>query len=47
MDGDLTEIFQATFASPASTVEERAWREVFGEEYPDGLEPYSYTSPPN
>ena len=44
MDGDLTEIFQATFASPASTVEERAWREVFGEEYPDGLEPYSYTS---
>ncbi len=44
MDDELTEIFQSTFASPVSAVEERVWREVFGEEYPDGVEPYSYTS---
>ena len=44
VDGDLTEIFQSTFASPISAVEERVWREVFGEEYPEGVAPYSYTS---
>ena len=44
VDGDLTEIFQSTFASPVSAVEERVWREVFGDEYPEGVEPYSYTS---
>ena len=44
VDGDWTEVFQSTFASPASAVQQRVWREVFGEEYPDGVEPYSYTS---
>ena len=44
MDGDLTQIFQSTFAAPVSAVEERVWREVFGEEYPEGVDPYSYTS---
>lgn len=44
VDGDWTEIFQSTFASPASAVHERVWREVFGEEYPEGVEPYSFTS---
>ena len=44
MDGDWTEIFQSTFASPVSAVQQRVWREVFREEYPDGVEPYSYTS---
>jgi SAM-dependent methyltransferase len=44
VDRDWTAIFQSTFASPGSAVQERVWREVFGEEYPEGVEPYSYTS---
>lgn len=26
------------------SVEERVWRDVYGDEYPDGLDPYSYIS---
>ena len=38
MDGDWTAIFQSTFAAPVSAVQQRVWREVFGEEYPEGVE---------
>jgi SAM-dependent methyltransferase len=36
--------FNDEFSSSPSTVQRRAWREVFGEEYPEGVEPYSYVS---
>jgi SAM-dependent methyltransferase len=41
---DWPEEFNETFSSSPSTVQRRAWREVFGEEYPEGVEPYSYVS---
>lgn len=37
-------MFERVFATPASAVHERIWREVFGPEYPVGVEPYSYIS---
>lgn len=39
---DWREAFEATWTAPASRVSERIWREVFGDEYPDGVDPYSY-----
>jgi SAM-dependent methyltransferase len=39
---DWRAAFEATYRAPASRVEERIWREVFGDEYPSGLDPYSY-----
>lgn len=36
--------FNDEFSSPPSAVQRRAWREVFGPEYPAGVEPYSYVS---
>lgn len=44
VDRDLTQAFQSVFEAPASTVQARVWREVFGDEYPEGVEPYSYTT---
>lgn len=41
---DWPEEFNETFSSSPSTVQGRVWREVFGEEYPEGVEPYSYVS---
>jgi SAM-dependent methyltransferase len=39
---DWRQVFEATFQAPASRVEARIWREVFGDEYPEGVDPYSY-----
>jgi hypothetical protein len=38
------EIFEASFAAPVSAVQQRVLRAVYGSEYPEGLEPYSYVS---
>lgn len=37
-------LFEESYSRPASVVQERVWREVFGEEYPEGIDPYSYVS---
>ena len=39
-----TEIFTSVFEAPASAVQARIWAEVYGEEYPAELEPYSFTT---
>jgi SAM-dependent methyltransferase len=39
-----SEEFDATFARQPSSVQERVWMEVFGDEYPVGVDPYSYVS---
>ena len=44
MTKNWPEFFNATFASPASAVSTRIWREVYGDEYPEGVEPHSYVS---
>src|SRR5262252_4047695 len=44
MTTNLPELFNAVFATPASAVTQRVWREVYGAEYPEGVEPYSYVS---
>jgi len=41
---DWREVFEATYAAPASAVQERVWREAFGDEYPEGVDPYSYVT---
>jgi SAM-dependent methyltransferase len=41
---DWPEVFREAFARPVSRVQERVWRAAFGEEYPEGVEPYSYIS---
>jgi SAM-dependent methyltransferase len=41
---DWREVFEGTYAAPASPVQERVWREVFGDEYPEGVDPYSYVT---
>lgn len=41
---DWRDIFEQTYAAPASRVQERIWREVFGDEYPEGVDPYSYVT---
>ena len=44
MTTDWTALFEDTFATPVSPVETRVWREVFGAEYPEGVDPFSYVS---
>jgi SAM-dependent methyltransferase len=44
MADEWREVFEQTYASPASAVQERVWRTVFGAEYPDGIDPYSFVS---
>ena len=44
MDDTLRAVFEGTYSAPPSRVQERVWRSVFGDEYPDGLDPYSYVS---
>src|SRR5215208_3822275 len=41
-DLDWRSIFESTFSAPASSIEQRIWRAVFGDEYPEGVDPYSY-----
>jgi 2-polyprenyl-3-methyl-5-hydroxy-6-metoxy-1,4-benzoquinol methylase len=44
MADDWRAAFEATYGEPPSRVQERIWRNVLGDEYPDGLDPYSYVS---
>ena len=44
MNKNWTEIFEAEFALPVSAVAQGVWRQVYGPEYPEGVEPYSYVS---
>lgn len=41
---DWRSLFEQTYAGPPSVVAERVWRRVFGEEYPKGVDPFSYIS---
>jgi hypothetical protein len=41
---DWATVFNQTFARDASAVEERIWHEVMGEEYPAGLDTFSWLS---
>lgn len=44
MTTDWTKVFEAAFAAPVSAVQQRVWREAFGSEYPEGVEPHSLVS---
>ena len=44
MDTDWRAVFEETYAAPPSRVAERVWRTVLGDEYPDGIDPFSYVS---
>jgi SAM-dependent methyltransferase len=37
-------VFETTYSAPASRVQERVWRQAFGDEYPEGVDPYSYVT---
>jgi hypothetical protein len=41
---DWKALFEATYAGAPSAVAERVWRQVFGTEYPRGVDPYSFIS---
>jgi SAM-dependent methyltransferase len=41
---DWRQVFEETYATDASPVQERIWREVFGDEYPEGVDPYSFVT---
>jgi len=41
---DWRQIFESTYSTAASPTQERIWREVLGDEYPEGIDPYSYVS---
>ena len=43
-DRDWQAIFNESFRRSPATVRHRIWREVFGEEYPEEVDPYSYVS---
>jgi SAM-dependent methyltransferase len=43
-DRDWQAIFNESFRKSPTTVQQRVWREVFGDEYPEEVEPYSYVS---
>lgn len=42
--GELRRSFEQTFAGATPRARERVWREVFGAEYPEGVDPFSYVS---
>jgi 2-polyprenyl-3-methyl-5-hydroxy-6-metoxy-1,4-benzoquinol methylase len=44
VDRDRRAEFERSFAGSPSVVAERVWREVFGDEYPEGVDRYSYVS---
>src|SRR5688572_26757224 len=46
VERDWKRVFEDTFEGPPSTVERRVWREVFGDDYPTGLDPYSFITQP-
>jgi cyclopropane fatty-acyl-phospholipid synthase-like methyltransferase len=46
MDRDWQQIFEDTYKGPPSSVERRIWQEAFGDDYPRGLDPYSFVSRP-
>jgi SAM-dependent methyltransferase len=41
---DWRALFEESYAWAPSTVAERVWREVFGDEYPEGVDPNSFIS---
>lgn len=41
---DWRQAFETTYAGSPSKVMERVWRQVLGDEYPDGVDPYSYVT---
>ncbi len=41
---DWRAIFEATYSTAESAVQEQVWREAFGAEYPEGIDPYSYVT---
>jgi ubiquinone/menaquinone biosynthesis C-methylase UbiE len=43
-DRDWKAAFEQTYAGSPSAVAERVWRQVLGDEYPEGVDPYSYIS---
>jgi SAM-dependent methyltransferase len=43
-DHDWQATFSETFLQPASAVQVRIWRQVFGAEYPEGLDIYSFVT---
>ncbi len=43
-DRDWRTLFEETYGNPPSRVEERVWREVYGDEYPEGVDPHSFVS---
>jgi ubiquinone/menaquinone biosynthesis C-methylase UbiE len=46
MTRDWRALFEATYATAASPIEERIWRSVFGDDYPEGVDPYSFVTGP-
>jgi len=42
VERDWATDFSATFGAPVSAVQSRIWAEVYGDEYPAGLDTYSY-----
>jgi len=44
MERDWKSLFEETYAGSPSAVAERVWRAVYGAEYPEGVDPYSYVS---
>jgi SAM-dependent methyltransferase len=44
VDRDWRATFEETYTGSPSAVTDRIWREVFGAEYPDGLDPYSFVT---
>lgn len=44
MSDDWRAMFEATYSTSASAAQERVWRAVFGDEYPEGIDPYSFVS---
>jgi SAM-dependent methyltransferase len=39
---DWRRVFESTYSSAASPTQERIWRSALGDEYPEGLDPYSF-----
>jgi ubiquinone/menaquinone biosynthesis C-methylase UbiE len=44
VERDWKAVFEQTYAGAPSAVAERVWRAVFGDEYPSGVDPFSYVS---
>ena len=43
-DTSWTEVFTSVFDAPSSPIHARIWAEVYGDDYPAELEPYSFTT---